>query len=367
MNLSPVLYLLLIHAPLSMGGILMGPYLQALTPTSVYVLVETDSPGDITVEYGTTPELGLSAGTESVALTTAWPVTYVHRIPLRDLSPETEYYYRAGEGNLFSEVSHFRSGALPGTPFRFVWIADDRSGPEVFDSVVVHAGAAHPLLALYGGDLCTRPGYDDWKNGFFRPLQVRLGETIPWVNTPGNHEKWTTNTQAFTHGPVGSALPEYFSFDCGDMHVLVLNNEISLAPCSPQYLYADADIRGTRREWKIVMAHKPAYCAGGHGEDSAMIALTTGVFEPAGVDVVLSGHSHFYQHNVVNGIHHIVIGSAGAPLYDPAKAWYTVKSLKEYTWAAADVTPDALSLFVYDEHGAPLDTLLLTKQHLSTH
>jgi hypothetical protein len=345
----------------STAGIIMRPYLQALTPTSVYVLVETDAPGMVTVEYGTTPDCGLSAKTESAALTTASPVTYVHRVPLRDLRPGTVYYYRAGEEGAFSELSRFNTGTLPGTPFRFAWVADDRDGPEVFDSIIVHVAAMYPLLALYGGDLCPRPGYGDWKSGFFRGPQVNFGGSVPWVNTPGNHEKWTTNTQAFTHGPVGSASQGFYSFDCGDMHVLVLNTEIPLAAGTPQYAFADADLRGTNRLWKLVMLHKPAYCAGGHGEDSTVIALTSGVFEKTGVDLVLSGHSHFYQHNLVNGIHHLVIGSAGAPLYDPGRAWYTQKSVREHNWAVADVTPVSLSLYVYNERGAPLDTLLLKK------
>jgi hypothetical protein len=339
----------------------MRPYLQALTPTSVYVLVESDSPGSLTVHYGTAPDCGLSAKTESVALTTATPVTYVHRIPLRDLRPEMVYYYRAEEGGAFSELSRFSTGSLPGTPFRFAWVADDRNGPVVFDSVIVHVAGTYPLLALYGGDLCPRPGYLDWKSGFFRSPQVKFGGSVPWVNTPGNHEKWTTNTQAFTCAPVGSASQEFFSFDCGDMHVLVLNSELPLTDGSPQYAFADADLHGTDRRWKLVMLHKPAYCAGGHGEDSTVIALTTSIFEKSGVDLVLSGHSHFYQHNFVNGIHHMVIGSAGAPLYEPAHAWYTQKSVKEYNWAVADVSPDSLSLFVYNERGMPLDTLLLKK------
>ena len=345
----------------STAGIVMRPYLQALTPTSVYVLVESDSQGDITVEYGTAPDCSLSAKTESVGLTTASPVTYVHRIPLRDLSPGTVYYYRAGEGGAFSELSRFSTGTLPGTPFRFAWVADDRNGPDVFDSVIVHVAATYPLLALYGGDLCPRPEYGDWKSGFFRSPQVSFGGSVPWVNSPGNHEKWTTNTKAFTYGPVGSASHDFFSFDCGDMHVLVLNSEIPLGAGSPQYAFADADLRGTGRQWKVVMVHKPAYCAGGHGEDSTMIAISTAVFETTGVDLVLTGHSHFYQHNLVNGIHHMVIGSAGAPLYAPEHAWYTQKSLKEYNWAVGDVTPASLRLYVYNEHGIPLDTVVLKK------
>jgi hypothetical protein len=343
------------------ANILMRPYLQALTPTSVEVLVESDVPGTMTVEYGTTPDCGLAAKTESVALTTASPVTYVHRIPLRGLAPGTEYYYRAGKGDAFTLLSRFRTGVLPGTPFRFTWVADVRDGPDIFDSVMVRAAAARPLIGLYGGDLCVRPGYAEWKSGFFRPPQVDFGASVPWVNTPGNHEKWTTNTQAFTHGPAESATQEYFSFDCGDLHVLVLNSEIPLGPGSAQYAFAESDLRGSNRRWKAVMLHKPGYCAGGHGEDPSVITLISGVFEKSGVDIVLSGHSHFYQHNVVNGIHHMVIGSAGAPLYDTARAWYTQKSVQEHNWAVGDVTPSSLMLSVYNEHGAPLDTLILKK------
>jgi len=355
------LVLLLIVSAHASAAILMRPYLQALTPTSVCVLVETDSPSPVTVAYGTTDACDRTARTATYAVTTAIPATYVHRVPLAGLHPEITYYYRAGEGEAFTDVSSFRTGALPGTPFRFAWVADDRSGPDVFDSIMTLAAAARPLLCLYGGDLAPTPSYDSWKTGFFRPPQVSFGRTVPWVNTPGNHEKWATNTVAFTCPPVGSASRDYFSFDCGDMHVLVLNSELPLGPGTPQYEFADADLHGTNRVWKVAMLHKPAYCAGGHGEDSAAIALTSGVFEKTGVALVLAGHSHFYQHNVVNGIHHCVIGSAGAPLYTPERAWYTVKTLREYDWAYADVTPSSLVLRVWNERGAPLDTLVLTR------
>lgn len=356
-----VLFLALFHVSLSPAGMIMTPYLQALTPTSVYVLVECDSQDSVIVQYGLMGGYGLSATTESIAATTDSPATYVHRIPLQGLTPGAEYSYRAGQGNIFSREFHFRAGVLPGHSFRFAWVADDRSGPEVFYRVLVRAAAAKPLLALYGGDLCPGPAYESWKTGFFLPPQMLFGASVPWVNSPGNHEKWTTNTQAFTHGPVGSASQDFYSFDCGDMHVLVLNTEIPLTAGSPQYAFADADLHGTNRRWKLVMVHKPAYCAGGHGEDTSMIEMSTAVFEKTGVALVLTGHSHFYQHNLVNGIHHLVIGTAGAPLYDPAKAWYTLKSVKEYNWAVADVTPSSLSVYVYNERGMPLDTLILNK------
>jgi predicted phosphodiesterase len=130
---------------------------------------------------------------------------------------------------------------------------------------------------------------------------------------------------------------------------------------SEQYEFADRDLGASTRIWKIVMLHKPAYCSGGHGENEGVIAFTSAVLEKRGVDMVLAGHSHFYQHNFVKGIHHMVIGSAGAPLYDPTNDVYTLKSVKQYNWATCDVSPASISLFVFNEKGVPLDTLILTK------
>ncbi len=44
--------LVVLSVSISFAGLLMPPYLQALTPTTVYVIVECDSPDTVTVKYG---------------------------------------------------------------------------------------------------------------------------------------------------------------------------------------------------------------------------------------------------------------------------------------------------------------------------
>src|SRR5512147_857579 len=121
------------------------------------------------------------------------------------------------------------------------------------------------------------------------------------------------------------------------MHVLVLNTQISYSPGSNQYNFAMADLGSTSKRWKIVISHKPAYCSGGHGVDSGMIIMSQNIFVPKGIDMVISGHSHFYQHNRVNGIEHMVLGGGGAPLYDPTNASFTIRSIKDYNFGIIDV------------------------------
>jgi hypothetical protein len=341
------------------AGFVMPPYLQGVTSGSVYVMVECTTRDSVTIQYGPEVKYGQSAGAGSIMQTSGG--TFVHGIPIQGLTPGTTYHYRARQSGVSSPDSHFTTGVLPGTPFRFVWMADCRTGSVIFDSVMTRMSARGPLLGLFGGDLNQSGSYASWKTQFFRPPLISFGAVVPWVNAPGNHEGWEANTQAFTHAPAGSAEQDYFSFDCGDLHVLVLDSESPMTSGSEQYEFADRDLGASTRIWKIVMLHKPAYCSGGHGENEGVIAFTSAVLEKRGVDMVLAGHSHFYQHNFVKGIHHMVIGSAGAPLYDPTNDVYTLKSVKQYNWATCDVSPASISLFVFNEKGVPLDTLILTK------
>ena len=40
------------------------------------------------------------------------------------------------------------------------------------------------------------------------------------------------------------------------------------------------------------------------------------VFKAGNVQLVVNGHDHNYQHHYANGIHYVVSGGGGAPLYD---------------------------------------------------
>ncbi len=342
------------------GRMLMSPYLQAVTTTSIYVLVESSSTDAITVEYGVTKSYGFQAQTVSCDTTT--DSTFVHNIKISGLSPNTRYHYCVVYHGKKSSDASFKTAPNPGTSFRFAWMADCRSGVTVHDSISKLIMEAHPAMSLYGGDLALNSKYSSFKEQFFRPQELALIANVPFFNTPGNHEKWSQNTRAFTQAPESpSGVQEYYSFDYGDMHVLVLNNEVPYYVGSLQYRFAEHDLPTTTKTWKVVINHRPAYCAGGHGEDSLMKIMSEKIFVPNHVDVVFSGHSHFFQHNLVDGIHHMILGTAGAPLYELGTAPYVVKSAREYNYGIIDVTPSSFYLMVYNEKGLPLDTLFLKK------
>lgn len=74
-----------------------GPYLQSVTPNSIWVVWETTSPSTGKVEYGLTPELGKVV--EEIE-----PFLH-HEVQLTGLKPYTDYYYRVDRG----KVAKFRT------------------------------------------------------------------------------------------------------------------------------------------------------------------------------------------------------------------------------------------------------------------
>jgi acid phosphatase type 7 len=347
----------------SYADIIMNPYLQAVTQNSVYVVVECNSKEMVTVNYGISSSLGSIIKTEFISLTDAEPSTFVHKIRISGLEPNTVYFYNAQQGNTISKTYSFRTAVANGTPFRFAWMADCRSDTLVHSQIASLIKNANPFFSLYGGDLCKNEDYKYWKLEFFIHNELELISSVPFFNTPGNHEEWEQNTKAFTRAPDSkSGLQDYYSFDYGDMHVLVLNNEVDCYQGSPQYNFAEKDLTDSKQIWKVVIFHEPAYCFGGHGENTEMKKMSKKVFVPNKVDIVLTGHSHFYQHNFVQGIHHFVIGSAGAPLYSPDSTTWTLRTAKDYNYAIADVSPESFKVMVYNNYNKILDSLLLIKK-----
>lgn len=357
-----LIFLLIAVAVASQARIIMTPYLQSVTTNSIYVMVECDSRDTVWIDFGGTPTYDRYATTSIIVSPIAKVPTFIHKIQLTGLEPNSAYYYQARQGISHSDGSNFHTAVEPGTSFRLLFMADFRTNTSIHDKIAKLAAETYPQVAIYGGDLCVNGEYTSWKREFFRSPELELISRVPFFNATGNHEGNGPNTRAFLQNPESaSKSPEYYSFDYGDLHVLVLNTEIDLKPGSPQYEFAKEDLAASSASWKVVVSHDPAYCAGGHGEDYNMVTISKQIFEHNHVDFVLSGHTHFYQHNLVNGIHHLVIGSVGAPLYDPEMASYTLVSLKDYCWAIMDVSPTKLSLNVYNAQNKKLDNLELHK------
>lgn len=344
--------------------ILMQPYLQAVTDSSIVIMVESDSPDPISANYGTTSNLlNLSAKTLFYKITDNDAKTYVHRIYLNHLNPYSKYNYAISENGVNYHGNFITAPKFDAMNFNFAIMGDCRSQMKIHGKIADNIAAKNPDFSMYLGDLCYSPAYSSWKDEFFIPSELKLIADVPFANAVGNHEGSKPNTYAFTQSTDINNKEDlgYFDFYYGPIHFIVLNTEISFSQDSKQYKFAKNVLENSKGKIKIVAFHKPGYVAGGHGENENVIALTKQLLEPNKVDIVLAGDSHFYQHNLVNGIHHLIIAGGGAPLYTPKSKDYTISTSKSYCYAIAKYSENTLKITVYDIDNKVLDTIKINK------
>lgn len=359
-TITTLIILVLLGSLKSYSAISMSPYLQAVTINSICVCVECSTADTVTVNYGTTPSFGLTAKTSIISTTAGG--TYVHKIILTNLTANTSYNYQAIQGTSTSTMSSFHSAVLAGTNFRFLAFGDCRTNTTPHGQIAANMLAANALFSVYYGDLCYSDAYSYWKNEFFIPNELTLDAQIPFMSTSGNHEAWGANNKAFVYNlSANSGTQDYYSFDYGDIHFVMINQYVSYTIGSPQYNFVMNDLTNTTRRWKIVIYHEPAYGYGGDGSNTTMQSWITSVFVPKGVDMVFTGHNHFYQHILSNGLHQFTIGGGGAPLYTPTTGTYLVKNAQSYCYGVCDETPNSLKLTVLSNTNALLDTITFFK------
>lgn len=361
--------------------VVRGPMLQGASTSNIYVLAEctVGSSSPMTVNYGTITASGSSASTLSTRNTSNSPITYVHSIKLTGLQPNTLYHYQLTGQEVTPSDYTFRTLVSPGTPFRWVWSADFRSTPAVHNQIADlirtnfdTTGPTPVLFDLAGGDFAINNTYANWTNQWITTNEQALEASKCAFLFPGNHEgTWgssSSNMVAFDQPPDSTGTTGYYSFDCGDMHVTVGNymDPGGYGTSSAQYAWIQQDVQASLKPWKIFGEHAPAYTYGGsgaHASDTGWQTVTSNILQTNGVKVFLAGHNHFYQHVLTNGIHHIVCGGAGAPLYavssTPPAA--VIKSLSSNCFIVADVNATNLHMVAYDNLTNVLETIDLWK------
>jgi hypothetical protein len=81
----------------------------------------------------------------------------------------------------------------------------------------------------------------------------------------------------------------------------------------PQLAWIEKELSGSREAWKIAFFHHPPYSSGGrHGSNPRIREVLEPLFVKYNVDVVLTGHDHFYERiKPQQGIVYFVVGSGG--------------------------------------------------------
>lgn len=154
---------------------------------------------------------------------------------------------------------------------------------------------------LYGGE-----GAKDYRKKFELPYQGLLKNDIRFYASLGNHDEAVQrNYHLFNMGG-----ERYYSFRKGNAQFFALDTDY-LDPAQVRWL--ERELGESRAEWKICFFHHPIYSSGRrHGPDLKLREVLEPIFVQNGVDVVFSGHEHFYErYRPQKGIRYFISGAAG--------------------------------------------------------
>lgn len=321
------------------GSLLTGyraPYVQMVTADRAVIRWMTEDSQLGVVRYGENLDHMSSIMLEGSS-------TKNHVIKLHNLKPGTLYYYQTGAvtgyNNKHLDKQWFYTHPEDVTPTRIWVIGDSGEAGDILNQVRDSAlswmqsnpldqnGSDEsaekqsdgttgevPLMNIWIslGDLAYRSGTNaQFQASLFDPFEDLLANTSIWP-VYGNHDarRWTyfrvfdlpQNAEA---GGIASKTEHYYSIDYSNVHFVMLDSQDSDRSADGDMAdWLKRDLEQNTRPWVVAAFHHPPYTKGSHDSDEVydsrgrmqeMRENILPILEQAGVDLVLSGHSHMYE------------------------------------------------------------------------
>ena len=328
-----------------------GPYVQNASQTAAQIVFENLTAQEC--EWGRTPELGNRQEAQFD------PASSLNVCYLEQLEAGSLYYYRVImdeeplEGSFITE---------PDTEaeFSFLVLGDNRSGrsihQEVVEAILEHNPFDQPEMLFNTGDMVYQGGKQSEWNAFFKIERELLSSTV-FYPVVGNHDVIADLEADFN---LWKTTGKFYHFKYANALFVVMDTEGWYELGSDQYEMVSAALLDAQTDpeidFKFVFFHRPGVTTSKHGPDPIIVRDYLDLFEEYNVDVVFSGHNHNYEHSLINGVHYVVTGAAGAPLYSVrgGQEW-SIKAEAVHHFCSVRVNPDGYDLVAVRRDGTLLD------------
>jgi len=252
----------------------------------------------------------IKADTELVQFDATAPANY-HSVIFDNLSPNTRYAYRVGQGKEWSEWIHFSTSGQADEKFTFLYYGDVQSNIRSLWSRVAReafAKAPDAKLAMYAGDLINRANRDvEWGDWFYAGGFIH--SMIPGFPSPGNHDHyddpkglntistfWRPQFNLPLNGPEGLEETCYYS-DIQGVRFISLNTdqaEESDEFLEKQRVWLEKVLADNPNRWTCVTFHHPIFSPKTTRDNKRTRDAFKPLFDKHKVDLVLQGHDHTY-------------------------------------------------------------------------
>lgn len=343
-----------------------GPYLADPKKTSMIIRWESDFSTEWKVDFSSDTSL---SRTQKAILLGEKEGFYLYEAQIKDLKPDTKYFYQVLCKDKKSTLHHFTTNPREYTPFSFVAMGDSRSNHHIFKAIIDEVKNKSPGLIISMGDLVENGGkFKQWRTHYFN-VASNIIDHIPLISTLGDHEGDGDNGKLFRYFlyPYMEIDKLWFSFDFGKAHFVSLDYR---HPDNENMIkWFKDDLAKTDAKWIFVYTHRPSYNFGGHRSSWGKEKWSE-LFRKFKVDIVFSGHSHQYERffpmrprSKIDSwpVTYITTGGAGADLYEVIEHPYLAQSKSIHHFIFIKIANDTLHFTAYDTVGAILDKFTIIK------
>jgi len=304
---------------------------------------------------------------------------YVHRFAahLDHLQPGTDYSYQVGsDQGLWSATASFQTESGADDSFSFIWFGDTHKS-KLWGDLIQHSFQKFPDVAFYSiaGDLVsTGLNRDDWDQLIH--VSGPVFQYKPLMPVPGNHDS-QDGLGAWMYQEIFS-LPENgpeevspeLSYSFNYENALFLMIDVT-SPIEIQSSWIEEQLSRSQALWKFAIFHFPPY---NYEEDYSEIRKEwCTLFDTYHVDMVMSGHTHYYmrskpifneqvvEHLSQGTVYVISVGIPGNHENMPDEDYAEHRDGKGWLYQHMEINGDRLIYKSLDINGNIKDTFIIEK------
>jgi predicted phosphodiesterase len=243
---------------------------------------------------------------------------------------------------------------------RFAVIGDSGTGGSAQLRVAqrlaeARAGFPFEFSLMLGDNLYGGEGPSDVADKFERPYKPLLDAGVKFYAALGNHDD---PNQRF-YNPFNMNGERYYSFKPAEGSVRFFALDSNYMD-QAQVTWLEKELAASDSDWKICFFHHPLYSSGDkHGADAKLREQLEPIFLKHGVDLVLTGHEHFYERlKPQQGINYIIAGSAAKLRRgNIARSEKTAKGFDEdYAFMLMEIVGNELHFQTITDDGKTIDS-----------
>jgi 3',5'-cyclic AMP phosphodiesterase CpdA len=225
-----------------------------------------------------------------------------------------------------------------------------------------HKAFPYEMCVLTGDNMYGEERPQDRERKFEIPYKPLLDAGVKFYASLGNHD----DPEQRLYKPFNMNGQRYYSFKpslLADVRFFALDSNYM---DQKQLEWLEKELAASGSDWKIAFCHHPLYSSGGrHGSDVVLRQQLEPLFVRYGVDVVFTGHEHFYERTKPQkGITYFISGSAAKLRRgDIEKSDLTAKGYDQgYTFMVVEIDGDQLHFQSITENGQTVDSGVVLRE-----